>query len=250
MNTLRITTSKLLAVALVVATAFTSCKKDEETVDCKTDATTSDLTLHFDHQYAGEVFALNSPYVLDGVDVKFSRISYYMSNFVGMDDEGGMEMYDGEVFLVDAGETTHEELGEITLGHLHMLDFILGLDSVTNHQDPITADAPLNDPDMSWNWNPAAGYKFVRVDGERDWNNDGTFETFEIHVATDALKRDVSLMVHESPSASGLDVHINVDYYDFFSNVNFSAEELAGTHGDGETTNFVADGAATAFSID
>ena len=237
----------LMLVALV-AVALTGCKKDEEPVDCKPEV--RDLQLFFNDKYAGEDFALNSPYTLDGVEVKFTRISYYLSNFVGMDDDGGMEMYDGKVLLVDAGDNSGHSLGLIGLDHLHMLNFIIGLDSLTNHGDPITAEAPLNDPDMSWNWNPTAGYKFIRVDGERDIDGDGTFEAFEIHVATDALKRDVSLMVHESPTASGLDVQVYVDYYNFFSGVAFSAETMEGTHGDGVTTVSVANGAATAFSVD
>lgn len=244
------TTIKLALGLLFISSVLTSCKKDEDPVDCTPDPVKT-VSFHFDHMYAGEEFGLDSPYTIAGVDVKFQRISYYMSNFMLMDDDGGSQMMDGEVMMISAAETHSSDIGVTELDHIHMMSFILGLDSITNHMDPITAEAPLNDPDMHWNWNPMGGYKFIRVDGERDLNGDGTYEGFEIHVATDVMKRAISgLMVHENVAASGVTIHMAVDYFKFFENVDFSAETLDGTHGEGTVTIQVADGAADAFSIE
>ncbi|MFT4678287.1 MAG: hypothetical protein ACI84C_002726 [Flavobacteriales bacterium] len=250
MNIIFKTTARLAFGLVIISSVLTSCKKDEEVADCTPDPAQT-VSFHFDHMFAGETFGLDSPYNFDGVDVKFQRVSYFMSNFMLMDDDGGSQMMDGEVMMISAAESHSGNIGVTDLDHVHMMSFILGLDSITNHLDPITAEAPLNDPAMHWNWNPTGGYKFIRVDGERDITGDGNFESFEIHVATDVMKRAISgMMVHENVAADGLTIHMSVDYNKFFENIDFSTETLEGTHGAGAITTLVADGAATAFAIE
>lgn len=230
-----------LQIALTAAVALTfglsSCQK-EDPEECITEPTPMERTLSFtyDHQWGTEAFEYNMVYDVNGVNVQFTDIRFYLSNFVVMDDEGAMEMLDG-VIVVDAGSADADPIDIVDLNHIHMLNFILGLDSLTNHADPIEAEAPLNDPTMHWTWNPDAGYKFVRVDGLMDPDNDGEYEAFEIHVATDALKRDMSLMVHQGVHGP-IDVEVSVHYDQFFEGVDFSA--LEGTHGNTPTTNQIA----------
>lgn len=48
------------------------------------------------------------------------------------------------------------------------IGFTVGVPFALNHQDPLTASAPLGDPDMHWHWR--GGYKFLRAgvtDGDR-----------------------------------------------------------------------------------
>jgi hypothetical protein len=164
-----------------------------------------------------------------------------------MDDAMNSEDYP-TVLLMDASNAmSTENIGEIGLDHLHMLNFMIGLDEETNHADPLIAEEPLNDPLMHWSWNPDAGYKFIKVEGEHDADNDGSFEAFSIHVATDALARTASSMIHQNVNGDlMLHCHVNLDQW--FANVNFS--ELAGTHGNGITTNAVADAADDSFDFE
>lgn len=233
---------QIALTSVVLILGLTSCQK-EDPVECVTDSTSSERILSFtyDHLWGTEAFEYNTVYDVNGVNVQFTDVRFYLSNFVAMDDEGTLDTLNG-VILVDAESPDAEAIGIVDLDHIHMLNFILGLDSLTNHADPIEAEAPLNDPTMHWTWNPDAGYKFVRVDGFMDPDGDGDFEAFEIHVATDALKRDMSLMVHQNVHGP-IDVGVTVHYDQFFEGVDFNA--LEGTHGDTPTTNQIANNIQT-----
>jgi hypothetical protein len=71
------------------------------------------------------------------------------------------------------------------------LQFILGVDSLINHNDPSTfpIDNPLNIANagtMHWGWNP--GYIFISVEGKADTLQDGIENydhNFSFHVGTD-----------------------------------------------------------------
>jgi hypothetical protein len=206
----------------------------------------TELSVMFHHEWDGSDFNLNQVYDINGADVRFSEIRYYLSNFMGMDDGMNEEPFDMFLLLDASQAMTTEMIGEIGLNHLHMLNFYIGLDDITNHQDPTIADPPLNDPLMHWNWNPDAGYKFIKVEGEQDADGDGAFEAFSIHVATDNLKREVNAMVHENVNGD-LMLHCHVDLKEWFNGLDFS--NLSGTHGDGTTTNTVADGAQNSFDF-
>lgn len=47
------------------------------------------------------------------------------------------------------------------VGSADGFDFMLGVPFSLNHNDPLTAAAPLNDPQMHWHWR--SGYKFMRI---------------------------------------------------------------------------------------
>lgn len=65
---------------------------------------------------------------------------------------------------------THDTIiGTIAAGDYRGLSFTLGVPFDRNHGDPLTARAPLGDPDMHWHWR--GGYKFLRA-GFRT-NDDG-----------------------------------------------------------------------------
>jgi hypothetical protein len=71
------------------------------------------------------------------------------------------------------------------------LRLCIGLDSLTNHQNPanLAQDHPLNRPDMHWNWLPAAGYMFVKFEARVDTAAPGhtaAWAPITIHVVTDA----------------------------------------------------------------
>jgi uncharacterized repeat protein (TIGR04052 family) len=59
-------------------------------------------------------------------------------------------------------EVTHGTIaGTVAAGDYRGLSFTLGVPFDRNHADPLTARAPLGDPDMHWHWR--GGYKFLRA---------------------------------------------------------------------------------------
>ncbi len=81
--------------------------------------------------------------------------------------------------------------------------------------DPTLAEAPLNDPSMHWAWNPAAGYKFLLMEGRVDDDGDGVVDasdpTFTYHCATDDLLTEDVLDFHADIVAGAtLSKHVEI----------------------------------------
>lgn len=85
-------------------------------------------------------------------------------------------------------------IGRILTGAPEQVRFFLGLDSAMNHANPLSLPYPFNAPGLHWDWNPAAGFKFLELEGHVDGNGDGDFDdaedqVFAYHCATDTLLR-------------------------------------------------------------
>lgn len=225
------------------ALALSSCKKDEETEEMVTPLPgvvmpTSTIQIHPVHLWEDAPFELGTTYNIDGVDVQFDEVRFYLSRFVMSDMTDNTE--NGETaILLSAASTDPLEIGATNLTNVHNLSFLFGLDSLLNHQDPTLALEPLNDPLMHWGWNPDAGYKFLKVEGRADIAGDGNLVPFSIHAATDELRRDMSTMLMLDLEEGSNSINMNIDYHSMFLNVAF--DNLTGTHGASELTNGIAD---------
>ncbi len=186
---------KITALALA-ALAFTACKKDEEAApdDHSHDPATANVSLGFSLMQGGNDYTLDSLLTDSlGHKIKLSSLRFFVSGIHAEDDADVMVGdWDDAYLLVDANNASNTfALGSITAAHIHQFHFALGLDSATNHADPTVAEAPLNDASMHWNWNPAAGYKFLVVEGRVDDDGDGVVDAGDpeivYHCATDAL---------------------------------------------------------------
>ncbi|MCB9170081.1 MAG: hypothetical protein H6594_07005 [Flavobacteriales bacterium] len=186
--------------------AVTACKKDEpeETgPDCSLNHYGT-VKINFDLLNGTSAYTLSDQLTDSaGHACVFDKVRFYVSG-IHLADDGGNEVahFEDKVLLVDAANSSNDyTLGNVGSQHIHMVTFDLGLDSVTNHADPTTAEAPLNDPDMHWAWNPAAGYKFLVLEGRVDDDGDGVVDaddpTFVYHVATDPLLRGDEVHVHQ-----------------------------------------------------
>lgn len=237
---------KLLSYTLLfafTALALSSCKKDEETEEMVTPLPgvvipTSTIQVNPVHLWEDAPFELGTTYNIDGVDVQFDEVRFYLSKFM-MTDMMDISEPGETAILVSAASTDPISIGGTSLNHVHSLGFLFGLDSITNHQDPTLALAPLNDPLMHWGWNPDAGYKFLKVEGRADIAGDGNLVPFSIHAATDELRRDMSAMLMLDLEEGSYSINMNIDYHSMFLNVAF--DNLTGTHGASELTNGIAD---------
>lgn len=56
--------------------------------------------------------------------------------------------------------------GRVPRGDYRGISFVIGVPFESNHADPLTAEAPLDDSAMHWHWR--SGYKFLRAGFEND----------------------------------------------------------------------------------
>jgi hypothetical protein len=201
-----------------------ACKKDKEVPV----STAKTIYLTVIPTLGTEIISLDTPYDINGQLVEFSFFKFYLSNIEVRDDAGNVIVHNNGFPILVNTEGIPVNLGLAEVDHIHNLLFSIGLDSLTNHQDPIAAPSPMNDVEMHWNWNPGAGYKFFRMDGTVDT------QFFESHAATDLLFQEgIVLSVHDV-SASGTEIEI-VMYMDLSIALDGLILPAGGEHGD---TNF------------
>lgn len=194
-----------LAVLAALPIAFTACKKDEDAPAPTPVPTTAAMKLSFNLVSGTVPFNINTMYT-DGAGhaIRCNTLKFYVSDVHLMDDDANVvgDFHDSYLLVDGAASSNVFDLGAMNAGHVHMINFSLGLDSATNHADPLTAAYPLNIPGMHWSWNPTAGYKFLNMEGLVDGNGDGDVDDtedvpFTYHCATDALLREDGFHQHE-----------------------------------------------------
>lgn len=177
------------------------------------------MSTRLNFMHGANAFDINAIYS-DGMGhaIQFTTLRFYASDF-HMEDDGGAtvaEFHDKVVLFDGATPTASFELGTMNAGHIHEVHFNLGLESAVNHADPTTAAYPLNIPGMHWSWNPAAGYKFLNMEGHVDGNGDGDFDdsadlTFTYHCATDALLSEDHFHFHQDVGGGAVTVAGKLD---------------------------------------
>lgn len=121
------------------------------------------------------------PISCDSPDIALSDLRFYVSNVQLVDTEGQshdvrfateMAWQNDAVAYIDletgsdacqngtAGLSTHV-LGVAKVREYRGLRFTIGVPFRINHENPLTAKPPLDDPDMHWHWR--SGYKFLRA---------------------------------------------------------------------------------------
>jgi hypothetical protein len=136
-----------------------------------------------------------------GNTVRFTALKLIFSGFVAETAAGDtIGEFPMSAVVEDAllGFIHEKSIGRVPVTDIRRLRFDLGLDSALNHANPLSLPYPLNAPGNHWDWNPAAGFKFLQLEGLVDVNGDGDFsdpedESFVCHCATDALVRPAVL---------------------------------------------------------
>ncbi len=201
---------KIVALLTAVAVSVSGCKKDEEDAPAPTPApTTSTFKIEYGFHWDADDFDLTQTYT-DGAGhaIKFSDAKFYFGEPHLMYNGAEVVHFHEDYFLADAADGEGDfTVGTIAPGSYDTLELVIGLDSETNHADPTLAEAPLNDPGMHWSWNPAAGYKFLLLEGRVDDDGDGLVDdsdpAFVYHCATDAAMREAQLGFTGTVAAGG-----------------------------------------------
>ena len=217
-RTTNMNTSKMIALLAALVVGFGACKKDEEeTPAAPTPAGTIKISTGF--HWGGPDFVLGQTYA-DGAGhaIRIDVLKFYLSE-THLENAGTIiaDFHDSFI-LADAAEEGVYTVGTASPGTFDNVEIVVGLDSATNHADPTVAEEPLNDPSMHWSWNPAAGYKFLALEGRVDDDGDGVVDdsdpAFTYHCATDDALRGISGAYAGTITDGGtvtMHVHLMVD---------------------------------------
>jgi len=245
----------ILMMIAIIAFTFTACKKDKvEPVPVTPDPHThdhGDVALKFNHMIGDDLVEFNQVYNLNGLEVTFTRIQYYLhdiSFYPGHSLNDGVTL-NGKYLLVNGNGQYN--LGDVELAHLHGLRFKIGVDqasnSITSEQfAALEASNPLSaqNPSMHWSWATGSGYKFAAFEGT--FNNGAN--TFVYHVATDALLRQgFMISTHMDNDHDNVTViDLKVDLAAIFTGVDIAANSTQ--HGAGGVNPTIMDNIVGAFS--
>lgn len=230
--------------------ALSACNKDEENKTEEPTVQNAKVILHYDFNYGADDFALNTNYTTDsGWVVRYTLASFYLSKPMVMDDADNSTALDPEYYIVRP-DVMMSDMGSIPAGHAHMFAVSIGVDEATNTEDGASGVQPSDFSDAShplapqpegmyWSW--ASGYIFVKIEGEVDYEGDGTFDqTFKYHLGTNDFRKDRSLMVHQELAAGDtLNVTMTVDYEAFLKGVDLKTDFLTMSMGDARPLGFV-----------
>jgi hypothetical protein len=234
----------LLSLLALVILFTTSCKEDDETdITAPAANTTVAVNLHYDFNFGSDDFTLNTEYSLDnGSKVRYSLATYYLSKPVIMDDVGGISTLTPEYLLIRP-DVMMSDLGFIEEGHAHLFNISLGIDSAANTDNGTTGVQPTDflNPDnplspqpenMYWTW--ASGYIFVKIEGEVDYEGDGTYDqVFKYHLGTNEFRKDRSTKIHSDVlGGDTINMVMAIDYKEFLNGVDLNTEFLSMSMGD------------------
>ncbi|HOZ82045.1 MAG TPA: hypothetical protein PLU85_07990 [Bacteroidia bacterium] len=222
---------KRILITLAVSTLFfTACKKDKDSKPAE-----SELSFHL-HTLVGNTAANYTDIFTDNTGRKFNIADcrYYISNIVLIKDDGTEFPLTDKALLASPSQKEYS-LGNVPVGKYKGFRFLMGLDSVTNHDDPAgyAASNPLSyqNPTIHWGWNN--GYIFMEFVGKFDSTVAATgnpVADYFYHIGFDDLKRtiDFSNSPFEITTDAGLEIGILFDLKKVLNNVDLRTE--FGTH--------------------
>ncbi len=228
-------TNKNLAILASMAIAFTACKKDEEAPapsGGNPTPTTGTVKMAFNLYNGANELDMNTLYQ-DGAGhaIRFTKVKFYVSNVHLTDHMDNMlGHYEDTYILVDAANADNSfTLGTLAPAEVHGAEITLGLGPDVNNSDPLTAEEPLNDPDMMWAWSTSAGRMFLKLEGRVDTDGNGSVDDtgdadFAYHCLNlnNDLLREIHVHVHGDVTAGATaTLNTKVDLGVLVSNLNF-----------------------------
>jgi len=147
------------------------------------------------HSYGGKPLLLNSLRYGGWEQHSVSRLSYLLSGFSLLHEDGQWVHVDDQFAYVDvAKRRTQFQLENVPEGDYKSLRFSIGVPKKENHSDPAiyAADHPLNPNLNQLHWNWTGGYIFLAVEGKyRSAEKD--LKGFVYHLANDAQLSQVTV---------------------------------------------------------
>lgn len=197
--------------AFLLGALTTGCKNSvaEDLVAPAHPVYTVQQRLAVDWRYGSHTYELGSVYEDDlGHAYQLDTLRFLITGARAVDDNGAvLASYANVYALADAAGSSEFFLGDLTSGHLHEIEFSIGLEPTMNHTDPAVAPASLTTTGMH-SGNATAGYAFLIVAGRVDSNGDGSLDGndqhFSYHCIGDALLCPTAAVVHANLLENGV----------------------------------------------
>lgn len=211
--------------------ATTGCTTE---TPAKNEVSTMDVSINY--MFDASNFELNKEYNLPSKEgVRFSRISYLLSNFYLIDENNFKITLNDQYLHADIGTSkTQLTLTNIPKGVYTGIGFSIGLDSNTNHGNPniYATNHPLSPINNSLHWSWKGGYIFTAIEGKTLADN----ESFIFHLAGTMNRVDIELAHPFTKGDDALHAELIYDVKELFEN-----PEVYNIKTDGSSTHNVSD---------
>jgi hypothetical protein len=238
----------LAIIVFTTITIFIGCKKDKDTIPTpepiptETPVNSSKLSLKMSPYIGSSELKFLSPITTDNnYKITISMFRYYVSN-IRLIKNDGTEYPISDKYLLVTPSTENYDLGDVPVGDYKGLKFNVGIDSVTNHQDPTiyptTNPLAIQSPGMHWSW--SSGYIFMMIEGSVDTtaSNTGVIASKKydrgmiFHIGMDQFYKEIDLSnsAFTVSSSSAKTINIKSDLNAFFTNMNLKLNSENQTH--------------------
>ena len=173
----------LLLFTLTTLFSISSCGNDDDMPEPQN----YELTVQFSHNFNGKDFAYD---VFDytneaGNIINFTTIRYLISDIELVKADGSILKMEDKFAYINPKEGYNDfVLNEVPKGDYKGLNFVIGLDSISNHSNPnlYEPDHPLNPliNNMHWSW--AGGYIFLSLEGHYQMQGNPGSKGFSYHI--------------------------------------------------------------------
>lgn len=179
---------KALGSLLVILLLLSSCGDD-----------TTDVSMNFRLKYGGEPLVMLDNYTYpDGRTIRFTRVSFYLSDIEALEGNNATQLKDAEMFNFS---TLNDDLASAAAGYTYTITdapvsdidgirFNIGLNPTLNGLTPVDFDSDHALSNTGEYWGGWKSYIFVKFEGFIDLDEDGTAEsTFALHLGSDDIMR-------------------------------------------------------------
>lgn len=228
---------KLSLIALVACTVL-SCGDDEKA---------KDVNVMLEMTVGDESLAHTTTYNINGVDLKFTNVAFYLGDMTFKNSDGSSFVNEGDsryqlikpgIFDYNFTIPYEKDVSDVTLDEI---SFIVGVDADTNDDDEMTFEMrpdgdPLGvqNPTMHWGW--MGKYRFLSIDIDADLDGDGVFgeddEKLVYHLGKNDFLGNIKLTPNQALEGGENDFKINVDFEKMLAGIDFNTEKFTKAGGD------------------
>ena len=119
-------------------------------------------------------------------------------------------------------EPTNTQISGLSIDNPKAVRFTLGVPFELNHQNPLTAKAPLNESTMHWHWQ--SGYKFLRAEFKQQIQQENEQQAnLRLHIGSLQCKGEVNNISHcEKPNRTTY----TIDDFDINQNITIAIDKI------------------------
>ena len=197
-----------------------------------------EVILNINHTINGQEIDLETIYQHDGVDFKFKRLQYFLSNFELIDQDDNVIKINDSYLLVNYLNTEYL-IANTDIESIKKIRFYIGVDGEANHSDPTAY--PFGHPlsietsNMHWGW--AYGYRFIALEGFVKDIFDSWRSEFSYHAVGNQYYSLMEFEIEAKEIDNKIIIDFNPDIIDLLDGVNITEDNII--HGSGGANDII-----------